>query len=404
MRDTGLARTLLRSWIASQLGRRAPWPVAAVLLAATSAVPSLAASAETRSSQVRIVESTASTSSVTPQDLKVDPAANPDSDGNEVLEPGETALVLPSWGNDTSGALSFGAAASAFQGPGGATYMISDDTAAYGPIDAGTPGSCSTTLDCYSMSVPALAARPATHWDAAFVETPSTGDAPKTWTIHLGDTFTDVPRSHPFYTKVETLLHNGITAGCGLRQFCPGQVMPNSQVTILLARAAAGGGANIPVSGTVGGLGYNCEPGGLSLFHDVAPTDIYCKHAHYLASRGIAIYGGGPERPMMLPSQKVRRSTLAIWIARVVLGGDFPPIPQSYGPDPVTGRSYNCNSENPEIQFVDAGSVCAPIHFIWAKGIIAGCSPTAFCPSGFVTRDQIAKFLVNAFGLTLYGP
>jgi hypothetical protein len=44
------------------------------------------------------------------------------------------------------------------------------------------------------------------------------------------------------------------------------------------------------------------------------------------------------------------------------------------------------------------------VHFLWAKGIIAGCTSTTYCPTGTVSRDQMAKFLVNAFALQLYGP
>ena len=48
---------------------------------------------------------------------------------------------------------------------------------------------------------------------------------------------------------------------------------------------------------------------------------------------------------------------------------------------------------------------CKHVHYLWAKGIIAGCAvrpPTA--PTATVTRDAMAKFLVNAFNLSLYGP
>jgi len=36
--------------------------------------------------------------------------------------------------------------------------------------------------------------------------------------------------------------------------------------------------------------------------------------------------------------------------------------------------------------------------------MVAGCSANAFCPTGDVTRDAMAKFLANAFGLFLYPP
>jgi len=47
---------------------------------------------------------------------------------------------------------------------------------------------------------------------------------------------------------------------------------------------------------------------------------------------------------------------------------------------------------------------CKHVHYLWAKGIIAGCSATQYCPADPVTRDAMAKFLSNAFALQLYGP
>ena len=89
----------------------------------------------------------------------------------------------------------------------------------------GASNNCGTaTGDCYEVSVSSVSgiskpsapsvARPATHWDATLTETPSTGEAAKVWTLHVGDSFTDVPRSHVFYSVIERILHNGVTTGC----------------------------------------------------------------------------------------------------------------------------------------------------------------------------------------------
>jgi hypothetical protein len=44
------------------------------------------------------------------------------------------------------------------------------------------------------------------------------------------------------------------------------------------------------------------------------------------------------------------------------------------------------------------------VHFLWARGIVSGTSPTTFRPTDLVTRDGMARFLSNAFNLLLYGP
>ena len=104
----------------------------------------------------------------------------------------------------------------------GATYTLVDDSAVYGTIAPGETRSCDATPDCYSLSVSSPATRSLLHWDATFVETPSTIDPAKTWKLHVGDSFTDVPRTQLFYKKIETVLHAGVTSGCGGTQYCRG--------------------------------------------------------------------------------------------------------------------------------------------------------------------------------------
>ena len=55
--------------------------------------------------------------------------------------------------------------------------------------------------------------RPVQHWDAQLQETLSVG-VPKTWELHIGESFPDVPTDNIFYAFIETLFHNGITGGC----------------------------------------------------------------------------------------------------------------------------------------------------------------------------------------------
>ena len=157
-----------------------------------------------------------------------DPTSKAVSDGNGVFEPGETAAVQPIWQNVDDSGHALTGAASEFKGMAGATYTLLDDSADYGTVAPAETRSCTATPNCYSMSVSSPATRPLLHWDATFVETPSTIDPAKTWTLHLGDSFSDVPRSHLFYKKIETIFHNEITLGCGRAS--------TAQVTTLHAR------------------------------------------------------------------------------------------------------------------------------------------------------------------------
>jgi hypothetical protein len=331
--------------------------------------------------------------------------AGTSSNQDGVFQPGESAVVAPSWKNTGGAATPVTGTASAFTGPPGASYTIADAVAGYGTIAPDATASClAASGNCYRMTVSNPSPRPVSHWDASFQESLSAG-LQKMWTLHVGDSFLDVPRSQPFYRKIETLLHSGITAGCGPSAYCPSDVVPRSQMAIFLSRGIAKGGAAVPAGGTLNGQPYFCGPGGVSLFSDVVPGDIFCKSVHFIAGQGVT-QGCGPGQ--YCPAGTVTRGEMAAFVGRAVVApGGAASVPLDYGPDPVTGFSYSCNPGSPDIHFTDvpAGDpFCRSVHFLWAKGIIDGCAPTQYCPDLAVTRDAMAKFLSNAFGLSLYPP
>ena len=338
-----------------------------------------------------------------PKALAVDTNTN-QSDGNGVLEPGEAVSVVPSWENTDASPLALVGGATAFAGPAGASYTTKIGLARYGTIDPGDTHSCAATALCYQLALSAPASRPATHWDSTFDELLG-GGGRKTWTLHVGDSFTDVPRSYLFYKRVETVLHHGITAGCSTTQYCPNDKVRRDQMGLFLGRATAGGGANIPVNGTVGASPYNCTGGGVSLFTDVTPTDPTCKAIHYIASKNVT---GGCGGGGYCVSQNVTRAEMGIFVARgIVAPGGGAAVPLTYGPDPVTGLSYSCDAGSPNLNFTDittSDSFCKHVHYLWAKGIVSGCSATQYCVAGEVTRGEMARFLSNAFAPNLYEP
>ncbi|HEY7112599.1 MAG TPA: S-layer homology domain-containing protein [Thermoanaerobaculia bacterium] len=342
-----------------------------------------------------------------PQALNVDvhDATGTSSDRNGVLEAGENVLVEPLWKNTGPDALPLTGADSDFDGPAGALYTSPADTADYGTVAAAATSDCrGATGTCYQFAVSMPVTRPATHWDAHFSEALSTG-ATKTWTLHVGDSFADVPRSQPFYKKIETLLHNGITGGCTTTTYCPGDTVSRGQMAIFLAKGIAGTAALVPAKGSVGAQAYRCASGGVSLFTDVLATDVDCKHVHYMAAQNVT---AGCSAGKYCPNDSVTRIQMAGFIAKAIVApGGGAAIPLIYGPDPVTGLSYSCDAGSPNVHFTDvpvSDPFCKHVHYLWAKAIITGCGGTNFCPAGLVTRDAMAKFLDNAFALQLYGP
>jgi hypothetical protein len=357
-----------------------------------------------------------------PWALAVDPSLTGNSDANGMLEPGETVVVAPTWSksfqNSPAGPFACSTSdtengtATSLTGLTQADYAIGDPSASYGTFAPITSSNFRTVsrnhkcANCYEMFVSTPTARPASHWDATFTETlGGTESATKTWTLHVGDSFTDVPRSYPFYQKIEMLLHKGITSGCSATEYCPSETVSRGQMAIFLARTRAGGDANVPDSATLNDIPYNCTDGGVSLFDDVAPTDSFCKHVHYIAAQNIT-RGCAPSS--YCPNDVVTRLQMAALTAKATLApGGGAAVLLTYGPDPVTGLSYSCDPASPNIHFTDvpeADPFCKHVHYLWARGIVGGCSTTSYCPASELTQAATAKFLVNAFKLTLYGP
>ena len=274
-----------------------------------------------------------------PWALAVDPSLTGHSDANGVLDPGETVVVQPTWSKHNTGRCKWvgsgirghlvctGVAspeefsctrtvtesgeASGFGGPGTSTYTIGDSAASYGTI------ATTRCTDCYSVFLSASTPRPAAHWDAALSESlTGTYSRAKTWTVHVGHSFRDVPTSNPFYAKVETLFHNAVSTGCAETLFCPEASVSRSDMALFVARGLAKGDANVPVSGAVKGTTYNCITGGASAFTDVAPTDPFCRHVHYIAAQNVTL-GCAPSK--YCPDDLLSRLQMAALVAKAMV-------------------------------------------------------------------------------------
>jgi hypothetical protein len=177
-----------------------------------------------------------------------------------------------------------------------------------------------------------------------------------------------------------------------------------NQMAAFIARARAGSDAKVPASGTVPGRGaYNCVSGGTSLFTDVAPTDQFCKQIHYVVAHGMSY--GCTDAPTFAttfcPAQNITRRSMAVMLARDLAGGDAS-VPAK-GSNPKTGRSYDCSdgSANAFPDVPDGDSTCRHIYYIWSNGIIDGNTDGTYGPDDAVVRAQMAKFLTNAYALSL---
>jgi len=309
--------------------------------------------------------------------LRVDARTNAStvSDGNGVLEPGETALVEPSWENGTNADAALSGTSSNLGGPGSGSYTIGDAAADYGLVVAGSTANCfDATGACPRMTVSNPGVRPATHWDATFDETLS-ADTERTWTLHVGDSFPDVLRTDPFYSFVETILHNGVTAGCGGGSYCRNAGVTRAQMAVFLLRARHGDLLTPPpATGTV--------------FEDVPAGSFAADWIEELAREGIT--GGCSSAPALYcPDAIVTRAQMAVFLLKTEHGKRFVPPPCA-----GVFSDVSC----PEGFAVDW------IEHLAAEGVTAGCGGGAYCPDNPNTRGQMAPFLVKTFGLQLYGP
>jgi DNA-binding beta-propeller fold protein YncE len=301
-----------------------------------------------------------------------------DAAGNGVLEPGETAGVAPTWQNLTGPPVTLSGTASGFTGPPGAAYSIVDGSAEYGAVAAGDSRSCATTANCYTLSVSAPATRPLLHWDAVFQEMPATvedlaTEQPRTWTVHVGESFTDVPPSHQFYGFIETLLHVGVTAGCSPDGYCPDSTTTREQMAVFLLRAREG-------------ASYAPPPCTISSFADVPCGSPFAPWIQELVTRGITAGCGGG---LYCPGNPVTREQMAVFLIRTKEGAAFTPPPCATAP----------------FSDVPCGSPFAPwVRELAVRGITAGCGAALYCPTAPVTRGQMAVFLTKTFTLRRDSP
>jgi hypothetical protein len=296
-----------------------------------------------------------------------------DGGGNQVLDPGESAAVRPSWQNLTGAAQAFGSTLASLTGPAGGTYTINDGGATYPPLAPGGTQAC--TVDCLAVTVDA-AVRPQLHWDATGVEAldlPAQGQQ-KAWALHVGGSFDDVSTVNPFYRFVETLLHRGISSGCGGGSYCPGSGTTRDQMAVFVLLAKEGSAFTPPACST--------PP-----FNDVPTSSPFCPFVAELARRGVV---GGCTGGNYCPADPVTRAQMAVFALRT--------LEPTLAPAP-------CASGNERFNDLPAASIFCPwVEELARRGVVTGCSANSYCPGDPVLRDQMGVFISLTFGLTLYGP
>ncbi len=164
--------------------------------------------------------------------------------------------------------------------------------------------------------------------------------------------FTDIWESK-FRDDIVWLAEEGITAGCATQRFCPDGSVTRAQMATFLTRALG-----LPAASR----DYFRDDAGLSHENNI----------NRLAAAGIT---AGCAAGRFCPSGLVTRAQMASFLSRAF---DLA----------STGTDYFGDDEGLTHE--------AAINRLAASGITSGCATGRYCPSGVVTRGQMAAFLRRA--------
>jgi S-layer homology domain len=192
--------------------------------------------------------------------------------------------------------------------------------------------------------------------------------------------FDDVHPIHPFavepgdvdYSRwIHTLAASGVTTGCSTSPplFCPTAGITRAQMAIFLLKS-------------IHGASYTPPPATGTVFADVSdPTIYYAAWVEQLAASGIT---GGCGDGNYCPDNPVNRGQMAIFLLKSIHGF-------SYTPPLATGTVFaDVPVTHPFAKWIEQ---------VAREGITGGCGDGNFCPDAGITRQQMAVFLVRAFGL-----
>ena len=181
--------------------------------------------------------------------------------------------------------------------------------------------------------------------------------------------FLDVPPADPFHDFVNTVARNGITAGCGGGDYCPGTPVNRAQMAVFLLKGKFGAG-HVP------------PPATGSVFTDVPQGAFAADWIEELAALGVT---GGCGGGAYCPTAAVTRAQMAVFLLKAHLGSDYaPPAPSGiFGDVPV------------------GAFAAAWIEDLYGRAVTGGCSasPLLYCPDSANTRGQMAVFLTKTFSL-----
>ena len=291
---------------------------------------------------------------------------------NGIIEPDETVILIGMLSNTGNSATKTVTGAIDSNDP----VTLLNPYALYPDLLPGESASCTS---CYSINAPA-GNRPSTHWDFVITESPTcVGCFPVFYdfTCHVGNSFIDVPPSHLFYSYIEKALHSGATSGCTSNAYCPSGIVQRQQMAKFICIAM---NTIDPYSCY---LHSNCS----GTFADVPAGNPFCNYIEALFNASVV--SGCDSHPLIYcPNASVQRQAMA----KILCNAMNHIKPDSCSITTCTGIFSDVPASN---------TFCGYIEGLYNANVVSGCAASLYCPTNNVSRGQMAKFLVNAFGLSL---
>jgi len=289
---------------------------------------------------------------------------------NGIIEPNESITLRGNLYNTSDSAVTSVEGTLTTSDP----VVIQNAHASYPDISPHSSQNCNA---CYSVTAPS-SNRPAIHWDFTVTESPECNGcdpASFNFTYHVGQSFSDVSLNNVFYPYIEKILHSSITGGCGGSNYCPHKEVRREELAKFICTAMQ----------TVSGDSCDIHPCYSSPYDDVPMNNIFCPYIDALS--GMGIVGCCNDDPSLFcPAANVQRQAMAKFIClamQVALPG--------------TCITTSCLGTFADV--TPGNRFCVYIEALYRAGIISGCTQSLYCPYGIVVREQMSKFLVNAFNL-----
>jgi hypothetical protein len=237
---------------------------------------------------------------------------------------------------------------------GSCAWIASSNDPGIATITAGSSGIGTGTVT-YAVSA---------NSSSSAIRTGTLNLAGMTFTVVQGLNFLDVPLDNVFYTQIGKLSARQVTLGCGAGNYCPQGGVTREQMAAFIIRALGDFAPPPPAS---------------QRFSDVPPSNVFYGFIEQMAVRQITLGCGAG---IYCPGNQVTREQMAAFMIRAL--GDFTP------PVPPNQRFTDVPPANVFYGFIEQMAV---------RRVTLGCGTGIYCPSNGVTREQMAAFLVRAFGL-----